>query len=120
MLRINNGADIETGLIHDASLNSTELIYNLICTSTEGGASSTVRVYYDNSKVKFEDVLRYPPTLDTGTYKYIQLEVYPTSITKLVFFKRRMADEVGTDKAITVDSGIGSTIYYELVTYTQN
>lgn len=122
-LNINTGAQITTTLEYNKANTSSELIYNIRCTSTEGGASSKVRVYYDSSKVKFEDILRYPVSKrdennKEDSYRYIELDVYSTSITKLVFFKRKMADAVGTE--ITVDNGNNSTIYYEMVTYTQN
>lgn len=120
-LNIHTGANIVTALTIP-SQSSSELIYDVRCISTEGGAASQVRVYYDNAKVKFEDSLKYQVhqrSEDAGdTYRYIEFEVYSTSITKLVFFKRRMSDrDISADNTENKEN---STIYYEIVTYTQN
>lgn len=113
-LNIHTGANIETQL--NVAAASSEVIYDLKCNSTDGGAASVVRVYYDSAKVKFEDYLKY----ETGnrnkytgdTYQYVEFDVYSTSITRLIFFKRKMNDTIDADKTADKET---STIYYEVL-----
>lgn len=111
-LNIHTGASITTSL--STTEGSSEVIYDVRCDSTDGGAVSTVRVYYDSAKVKFEDYLKYDATgkrsEDAGdTYRYVQFDAYSTSITRLVFFKRKMTDMIDADKEQDKET---STIYY--------
>lgn len=119
-LRIHSGAVIET--ILGTKANSSEIIYELRCLSTDGGAASRVKVFYDPTVLKFEDSLKYEVKQrgDTPTdpYRYIELDVYSTSITKLVFFKRRMTDVITSDANLVQGENIKEKhIYYEIVRY---
>lgn len=103
------------------NLNS-EALCEIRCINTDGGAYSRVRIYYDTEQVKFEDAYKFTNVTDvTGTtYKCFELEVYSTSIQKLMFFKRRMTDNLTTG-AYTVANGLAGkhAIYYEVIKNTQ-
>jgi len=112
LLKMKNDAMITTNL--QQSHTSSEVVYDLKCTGTDGGAFSLVRIYYDKTKVKFEDAYEYTvkTSEENSNFDYIELEVYATSITKLRFFKRRMADEISSEE-YTDACDWTKQIYYE-------
>lgn len=113
LLMMWNDADIVTNLLQ--SHTSSEVVYDLKCKGTDGGAFSTVRIYYDTRMIKFEDAYEYDvKTAANSNFNYIELEIYSTSITKLRFFKRRMADEISTGE-YTAACDWTKQIYYETI-----
>ena len=120
-LKIHSGAVMETVL--STKTNSSEVIYELRCLSTDGGAASRVKVFFNTNQLKFEDSLKYQvhprdPEKAEDPYRYIELDVYSTSITKLVFFKRRMNDTITSDASLNAGESVtDKDIYYEIVTY---
>lgn len=116
-LMIHSDAEIQTEL--KQTNNSSEVVYELRCLDTDGGAYSNVRVYFNSKRVKFEDSLKYEvkertPGDTTDTYRYIEMEVYSTSITKLIFFKNLMNDTI-TSNADPGGDVTEKDIYYEVL-----
>ena len=86
--------------------NNSEVSYRITCPELQLGVSQNLRVFFKPEKMELDTLGGYGEAKDGGNgYHYVDITVYSTSITNVIFFKKNIGE-------IIVDE---ADIYYEIL-----
>lgn len=85
--------DVKTTLRQ--TVNNTEVSYRIICPELQIGVSQNLRVFFNPDKLDLDNLGGYGEAKDGGNgFHYIDITVYSTSITTVIFFKKSIGETI--------------------------